>query len=534
MYLVTAEEMRKLDRYVIDVIGISAIVLMENAGREVANEVIALCDRSSSLEKTRSRDEQLKARGRQGEKRRWLVLVGKGNNGGDGLVAARHLSEAGFEVTVVLAEVLADVTEGAWKTDAVIQLEIAINLGIPMLFYPLQSIDWGSYEGIIDGLLGTGSKGAPRDPYANLITEANASGLPIVSIDIPSGLNADTGEVYEPCIQAAHTVALAFLKCGLVQYPGAESAGNVLVRPIGIPERYAEEQGVQTFLLQESLFRERLGVDVELPRKADSNKGTYGHVLIAAGTRQMSGAGLLSSYAALRIGCGLVTWALPNRIVESMIGKLPEIMLRGIADGEQGDWSESSGEEVIQLAEKKAAIVIGPGMGRFSGDSAWLRAIWEGTSCPLVVDADALNMIADAADFASWRSRSAAVILTPHPGEMERLLGVPVHEVQRDRIGLARRYAVQHGVTLVLKGTRTVCATPEGVVYVNTTGNPGMATAGAGDVLAGLLGSLLAQRLTAEQAACLGVYWHGAAGDRASAKRHSAGSLIASDIIEEL
>jgi NAD(P)H-hydrate epimerase len=308
----------------------------------------------------------------------------------------------------------------------------------------------------------------------------------------------------------------------------------VAVRPIGIPERYAEEQGVRTFLLHETLFEERLGVEIELPRKADSNKGTYGHVLVIAGTRQMSGAGWLSSRAAMRAGCGLVSWALPNRLVEPMIGKLPEIMLHGITDKEQGAWTEASSEELIQLAEKKAAIVIGPGIGRFSGDSAWLRDIWEETGCPLVLDADALNIIAKSTDFASWRSRSAAVILTPHPGEMARLLGIPVHEVQRDRIGFARRYAVQHGITLVLKGTRTVCATPEGVVYVNTTGNPGMATAGAGDVLAGMIGSLLAQNLNADQAACLGVYLHGAAGDRAAAKRHSAGSIIASDIIEEL
>jgi hydroxyethylthiazole kinase-like uncharacterized protein yjeF len=534
MYIVTAEEMRKLDRYVIDVIGISAVVLMENAGREVANQVGVFCDRSSTLKTTKSRDGQLKVTGRQRNKRHWLILVGKGNNGGDGLVAARYLIEAGFEVTLVLAEVLAEVTDAASKTDAALQLEIAVRLGIPMLVYPLQSIDWGSYEGIVDGLLGTGSKGAPREPYAGLIREANRSGLPIISIDIPSGLNADTGEVYEPCIQAAHTVALAFLKCGLVLYPGAESAGEITVRSIGIPVRSAAEQGVQTLLLQETLFKERLDLDVELPRKADSNKGTYGHVLVAAGTRQMSGAGLLSSHAALRTGCGLVTWALPNRLVETMIGKLPEIMLRGITDGEQGDWSQASSEELIQWADKKAAMVIGPGMGRFPEDSAWLRVIWEGTSCALVVDADALNMIADATDFASWKGRSAAVILTPHPGEMARMLGISVHEVQRNRIGLARRYAVQHGVTLVLKGTRTVCATPAGVVYVNTTGNPGMATAGAGDVLAGMLGSLLAQGLTAEQAACLGVYLHGAAGDHAAAKRHSAGSLMASDIIEAL
>lgn len=517
MHIVTAEEMRKLDRHVIDVIGIPAVVLMENAGREVANEIQAFSERTKGSSK----------------RPRWLVLVGKGNNGGDGLVAARHLIEAGFEVALVLVEVLADLTDGTWKTDAVLQLEISVRSGIPTLLYPLQSIDWQRYDGIVDGLLGTGSKGAPREPYAALIREANTSGLPIVAIDIPSGLDADTGAIYEPCIRATLTVALAFLKCGLVQYPGVDVAGQVVVSPIGIPAKYADQQDIKTFLLDKQLFRHRFELDISLPRKADSNKGTYGHVLVAAGTRLMSGAGLLCSNAALRTGCGLVSWALPNSMVEPMMGRMPEVMMQGIPDEGQGNWTVASGEQLIHLAEKKAALVIGPGMGRFEQDCAWLRTIWEGTSCPLVVDADALNMIADATDFASWR-RSAAVILTPHPGEMARLLGVPVHEVQRERIGLARRYAVQHRVTLVLKGTRTVCATPEGVVYVNTTGNPGMATAGAGDVLAGMLGSLLAQNLPAEQAASLGVFLHGAAGDRAAAKRHSAGSLIASDIINEL
>jgi hydroxyethylthiazole kinase-like uncharacterized protein yjeF len=520
MYIVTAEEMRNLDRHMIDVIGISAIVLMENAGRAVAHEVQAFCER--------------KPHRVQAEQRRWLVLVGKGNNGGDGLVAARHLSEAGFEVTLVLTEVLAEWTDVTLKTDALLQLEIVIRWGIPTLLYPLQSIDWQRYGGIVDGLLGTGNKGAPREPYASLIDEANASGLPIVAIDIPSGLDASTGAVFEPCIHASLTVALAFLKCGLVQYPGAEAAGDVVVRPIGIPERYAKQHGIHTFLLHEPLFKERFDLDLTLPRKADSNKGTYGHVLIVAGTRHMSGAGLLCSNAALRTGCGLVSWALPRKLLEPMMGRMPEIMLHGIADKDRGDWAEISSDKLIQLADKKAALVIGPGLGRFPQDEVWLRAIWEETRCPLVLDADALNIIADATDFASWQSRDTAVILTPHPGEMARLLDVSVHDVQRDRIGHARRYALQHGVTLVLKGTRTVCATPEGVVYVNTTGNPGMATAGAGDVLAGMLGSLLAQNLTAEQAACLGVYLHGAAGDRAVAKRHSTGSLIASDITAEL
>jgi hydroxyethylthiazole kinase-like uncharacterized protein yjeF len=521
LYIVTSAEMRKLDDVMIRDIGVSAAALLENAGRAVAAEVQAFC--SNTLRETEHR-----------KTNRWIVLAGKGNNGGDGFVAARHLWEAGFDVVVVTAEPERSEAEATVKTEAVLQQEIAARLGITVERYREDAIAWQLYDGVVDALLGTGTKGAPREPYAALIREANASGLPIIAVDIPSGLDADTGVAYEPCIRAKLTVALAFLKCGLVQYPGAETAGQVVVRAIGIPPQLAAQQGIQTLWLDKELISARLGLDPSLPRSADANKGTYGHVLVVAGTRRMSGAGLMCSSAALRTGCGLVSWAMPDSLVDPLLGRMPELMLHGVSDAKRGDWAETSAADIIKLAEHKAALVLGPGLGRFPQDGVWLRAIWDGTKCPLVLDADALNMIADAADFASWGRRAAAVILTPHPGEMARLLGVPVHEVQRDRIALARRYALQHGVTLVLKGARTVCATPEGVVYVNTTGNPGMATAGAGDVLAGMLGSLLAQGLSAEQAASLGVYLHGAAGDRAAAKRCSAGALVASDIIDAL
>ncbi|MDB5053188.1 MAG: yjeF-like protein hydroxyethylthiazole kinaserelated protein [Bacilli bacterium] len=544
MFIVNSEEMRRLDRYIMDVIGISAAALIENAGHEVANEVQVYCENSSENKNESKNREEIKNETKQivkTKKQRWVVFVGKGNNGADGCAAARHLREAGFEVGLVIAEKwnednlhVEKPNDENRRTEAILQQEISVRMGIPSQIYKAGSVQWQQYDGIVDALLGTGSKGAPREPYASMIREINASGLPIISIDIPSGLDADTGAVYEPCIRATVTVALAFLKYGLVQYPGAEIAGEVIVRPIGIPQSIADREGIRTFWMDEQMFFNRFGLDPSLPRSENSHKGTFGHVLIAAGTRHMSGAGLMNSHAALRSGCGLASWIMPKSLVEPMIGRLPELMLIGASDAERGDWSKVPADDVIEPARKKDALVIGSGMGRFPQDGAWLRTIWESTQCPLVLDADALNMIADDPDFASWRRRDASVILTPHPGEMARLLGIPVHEVQRDRIGHARRYAVQHGVTLILKGSHTVCATPEGVVYVNTTGNPGMATAGAGDVLAGMLGSLLAQGLTAEQAASLGVYLHGAAGDRAAAKRHSAGSLLASDIIEAL
>jgi NAD(P)H-hydrate epimerase len=519
MHLVTADEMRRIDRAAIEQIGIPALVLMENAGRAVAEEAMAL-GRGGSGDGAGA-----------GGRSRWIVLAGKGNNGADGVVAARHLAEAGHEPYIVYA---AD--PASFTGEAAVQRDIAAHIGLKTAVYGDAPIDWRRFDGIIDALLGTGSRGAPQGAYAALIREANESGLPIVAVDIPSGLDADTGAAADPCIRAARTVTFAFAKRGLAQHPGAALAGDVVVRPIGIPAALADRLGVRTFALSERTFRERLGVDPALPRAADTHKGTYGHVLVVAGSRPMSGAGLLCARAALRGGCGLVTWAVPDRLVEPLTGRVPEAMLAGVPDAGTGDWSRVPAEAVARLAEGKDALVIGPGLGRWTGGAGWLRELWARVdgALPLVLDADALNLVADAPDFAAWPKRTAPAVFTPHPGEMACLTGVPVSEVQRDRIGAARRYAREHGVALALKGARTVVAGPDGDAYVCATGNPGMATGGAGDVLAGLIGSLLAQGLNAVQAAALGVHLHGAAGDRAAAGRPSAGSLIAGDIIEAL
>ncbi len=513
MYIVSAEQMRKLDQYTIGTIGIPAAVLMENAGRSVAEEVEKLTHRLVGLESHKP----------------WLILVGKGNNGGDGLVAARQLRELGIDAELLYASDPTGLTG-----NALLQRDIAQKLGIPSALFVPGSIVWHQYAGIVDALLGTGTNGAPREPYASLIREANDSKLPIVAVDIPSRLNADTGEVSEPCIRANVTVALAFAKLGLTQFPGSAYAGEVVIRSIGIPERLAREQQVSTYWADQRMFQLRFGLRLPLKREANTHKGTYGHAMVVAGSRKYSGAGLLTALAALRAGAGLVTWALPERMLDAVIGRVPEVMLAGVIDNGMGDWSESSPDEVLQLVEGKDALAIGPGMARFAGDDAWLRKLWSGASCPIVLDADALNMIADAGGLGSWPRRERPAILTPHPGEMARLIGRSVRDVERDRIGLARAYAQQHGVTLVLKGARTVTATPDGDVFVNTTGGPGMATGGAGDVLTGVITSLLAQGLDAGLAAALGVYLHGAAGDRAARIRQSPASLIAGDIIDEL
>lgn len=517
MEFVTAEQMREVDRYTIEQIGIPAIVLMENAGRAIAEEVIKLV--------------MLRKDTLAGE--RWLVLIGKGNNGGDGLVCARHLADAGIPVTLVYA-----VGPDHLSGEAAVQQRIVEALGLPRIVYEDEAIgipDLRSYTGMVDALLGTGAKGAPRGAYASLIAEANASGLPIVAADIPSGLDADTGAVYDPCIQAELTVCLAFLKAGLTQYPGAKAAGEVVVRYIGIPPRLpAGLKGAGGVLTEESLESE-LGLDAGRRREPDGHKGTYGHVLLAAGSLPMSGAGLLAAKAALRAGCGLATWALPASLLPHMLGAVPELMLAPVEGGGTGAWDSAAADEVLRLLAARDVLAVGPGLGRFPGEAAFLRALWEGAPRPLVVDADALGILAAAGGLTAWKRRDAATILTPHPGEMARLAGLTTAEVQRDRIGLARRFATEHGVTLVLKGARSVIAARDGRVYVNLTGHPGMATGGSGDVLTGIIAAMLAQGLDAVQAAAFGVYLHGLAGEQAAAARKgNPASLLAGDIIEAL
>lgn len=540
MYLVTAEQMRRLDGETIQRLGIPAIALMENAGRVIAEEIIALCRRRGG-EGCRnaagwedagkdafqvSADHALTLDNAATE--RWFILVGKGNNGGDGLAAARYLRETGIAVTLVYA-----VPPESLSGEAALQRDAAAAMGLPAVVYGRDRLDFAECSGILDALLGTGAAGAPRGAYAELIAAANSSGKVIVSADIPSGLNADTGETHEPCIHASVTVCLAFLKRGLLQYPGAGAAGHVKVRAIGIPSSLASESGVQVHLLTPEVLHAHLGVDLARQRSPEGHKGTYGHVLLAAGTLRMSGAGLLSARAALRAGCGLVTWALPQKLLPCIIGSAPELMLADVGGNEDGTWQAGSVSELQKLSKERDVLAIGPGLGRFEADTEWLRNLWEGTDCPLVIDADALNILADA-DYKSWASRRHPVILTPHPGEMARLASITTAEVQRDRISLAMGYAKEHGVTLVLKGAHTVIATPEGQAYVNTTGHPGMGTGGAGDVLTGIISSLLAQGLNEAQAAAFGVYLHGLAGERAARQRNNPAAIIAGDIIEAL
>ncbi|QJC53403.1 NAD(P)H-hydrate dehydratase [Paenibacillus albicereus] len=586
MRLASAQEIRKWEQGVMEDGLLTAAALMETAGRALAEAVLRYAGGlpldgpfmerllgsstptalllGSSTPTARSDGDGVAASCRPHagaaqhgtrKPKPWAILVGKGRNGGDGLAAARHLAVAGIEVLAVLAA-----PPDGLQGEALRQHRLAERAGVRSIHYRPGELDWSRFGGIVDALLGTGSSGsAPREPLASLIREANGSGLPILAADLPSGVDPDTGAAAEPAIRAAATITFGLPKRGLAQHPGAELAGEVLVAPLGIALEPAnstdgdafEQEGGDTarssreatsesgsaarpvFLLRPETLRERLSAEPLDRRAADSHKGTYGHVLVAAGTKLMSGAGLLSASAALRAGAGLVTWALPAGVASAAIGLRPELMLAAVPDGGSGDWSDSSPEELAALAEGKDALVLGPGIGRLPG--GWLRRLWERLPprLPLVLDADALNHLA-AEDFTAWPRREGGVVLTPHPGEMARLANRPTADVQRDRIGSAMAYADGHGAVVVLKGARTVIAAPLGAAYVNPTGNAGMATGGTGDVLAGIIGSLLAQGRPAIEAAAIGVWRHGAAGDRAAASRPSPASLIAGDVIEHL
>lgn len=567
MYIVTAEQMRNLDQHTIEQLGIPAMSLMESAGKAIAEEVIAWIGGKQQEQADVPSGPSLKRRSgiRSDEHviphrqhQHWLIPIGKGNNGGDGLVAARYLQDAGIKVTLLYATEPSEL-----GGDAALQRDAAQRSGIPHIVWndswnlpsdgqgdddqhvnssesssaqaASPQTQWQPYTGIIDCLLGTGSKGEPREPYASIIRSANHSGKDIIAADIPSGLNADTGEVAEHCIQAKVTVCLAFLKQGLTQYPGAGNAGDVIVRTIGIPRSVAQNGNMQTHLITDDTLRQVLKIDTERTRAVDGHKGTYGHVMIVGGSLNMSGAGLMASRSALRIGSGLVTWLLPEQLMKHMVGHVPELMMAPVSSDPDGQWTADTVATILEQADKADVLAIGPGLGRFDGDGDWLRQLWEQSEQPLVIDADGLNILAEADGLTQWSRRQAPTILTPHPGEMSRLADIPTKEVQRDRIGLARQFAQEHGVTLVLKGARTVIASPDGRVFVNTTGHPGMATGGSGDVLTGVISGLLGQGLDGIQAAAFGVHLHGHAGDIAALSRPgNPASLLAGDIIEHL
>jgi hydroxyethylthiazole kinase-like uncharacterized protein yjeF len=502
--LLDAETMRMVDRWAIEQRGIGGLDLMERAGAGVTRAI-----------------EQLDPDGPV------CVLCGKGNNGGDGLVVARLLRDAGREVSVICIASPED-----FSGDARVNLERLPGAG-PLR---LDGTPWGDGEPgqpgpalgasrvVVDALLGTGFEGEPRGDAATAIAAINATDASIVSVDIPSGVDASTGAVASEAVRASMTVTFHAHKPGLFIRPGKAHAGTVRRIDIGIPR--GGPIATQIGILKPSVLE---GIPV---RDGESSKFTSGHVIVAGGSLGLSGAPVMCARAAMRSGAGYVTVCVPRSLQPIVAGAgHPELMSRGIAE-EQGGPAPGAVAEVIDAAARGGALALGPGLGRTEGAAAFARELAGKAQLSLVLDADGLN--AHAGSLARLAAREAPTILTPHAGELARVLELTAAEVEAQRLAHARAAAVQAGAVVVLKGSDTIVADPSGLAAVNALSSPALATAGTGDVLSGVIAALLAKGLAPFHAAAAAVHLHARAGVEAARRLGGPDGVIASDVIEAL
>lgn len=504
MFILTTQQMKSIDRRAIKEYGIPGPVLMENAAAALMTSMERFFDGLEGV--------------------RVGIVCGKGNNGGDGLALARRLRVCGIAVRVALLAPFSAV-----KGEAKTNLSILRKMDVEILQSAAQRglsdvVSWSDI--IVDAMLGVGLASPLTGLYAQAVEMINLSGRPVVAVDIPTGIDADTGAVMGAAIKADLTVTMAFLKRGLVLHPGAEHAGTVRVADLGIPTEVIDKEQIRMNLLNRDAVRGVISV-----RPVDAHKGDFGHLMVLAGSPGKAGAAVMAAKGALRSGSGLVSVAAPHGLVPIIQSQLAEAMCVPAGESIEGTLGIGAELELLKAMGRMSACVIGPGISTHYETVQTIRKIVQRLAVPAVIDADGLNALAGFTDM--LRKVRTSLILTPHPGEMARLMGITADEVQKDRITIASTFAMKHRVTLVLKGAATVVATPHGWVFVNSTGNPGMATGGTGDVLSGMIGSFLAQGYSASQAACLGVYLHGLAGDLAAAEKGETG-MIAGDLIEKI
>lgn len=507
MKVVTPVQMREIDSYTISSMGIPGTVLMENAALRVVDEII------KDLGNVKAKN--------------ICLFAGKGNNGGDAFAVARHLYNKGAKVTVFVLANKKDITG-----DARTNLDILEKMGVDTV----EVLDTGKLndmesildraELIVDGIFGTGLKGSVKGFLEEVIRLINNKNAAVLAVDIPSGINGETGEILGTCIKAYKTVTFGFPKLGHFLHPGCEYTGKLIVADISIPESAAQKFGINHFIMDEATLKSLMP-----QRRRNSNKGDYGKIFVITGSRGMTGAGYLAGAAALRTGAGLVYLGVPSSLVSVYDSNLIEAVTIPLEDKNLGYLSKECIPQVIKQLEGMDAVAIGPGIST-KGDAAdVVYNIVKNCSVPMVIDADGINAISK--DVSILRQCKAKVVLTPHPGEMARLLGTCIKDVQKDRVNIARDFSAKWGVVTVLKGSRTIVAAPDGRVYINLSGNSGMATGGTGDVLTGIIAGLIGQGLEPVEASIAGVYLHGLSGDSVANIKGEHG-LIAGDLVEEL
>lgn len=506
-YLVTAEEMRRMDRMAIEEFGIPGLVLMENAGRQAATILLETFSCRASLDVG--------------------VAAGRGNNGGDGFVIARVLASRGCSVTVYVLSSRERITADALKNLVLIEA-----MGIEILWITSEAeliraeTRMSAHDVLVDALLGTGLNQEVRGLYRMGIDILNRSKKPILAVDLPSGLDADTGNPLGCCVQAHTTVTFAFPKIGHLLLPGSQYTGYLHVVDIGIPSVVVDRVAPRHAWLG---IRDFCGV--AQIRHPETHKGKTGHCLLVAGSRGKVGAAGLAARGALRSGVGLLTLACPASIQPVLHGFLMEAMTEALPETPDGALDADALRFLLELAAGKAVLALGPGIGQSEPTVRLVRELVTASPVPLVIDADGLNALAG--DPSLLRLAKHPPVLTPHPGEMARLLGVSVSDVQGDRIGHARKMAEGYGCYIILKGARSLVAFPDGFVYVNPTGNPGMAAAGMGDVLTGMVAGFMAQGYGQQTSCAAAVYLHGLCGDRLARDRGPRG-FFASELADVL
>jgi NAD(P)H-hydrate epimerase len=502
MKIVSAEEMRGIDRATSERFGVPSLTLMENAGAAVAEYVL---EHHASAE-------------------RIVVFCGKGNNGGDGFVAGRRLHERGKKVQVVLLANPADLRGDAAVMfgklpDAAVVVHSSEELKREAIRPSLQG------DLYLDAVLGTGLKPPVSGLYAEAIAIMNASQLPVIAVDIPSGADADAMAEQSGTIARADAI-VTFTAPRPAHVFSSLASGATCVAGIGSPEE-AIVSALQLNVITASDIAPLIG-----PRPAESNKGSYGHVLVVGGSLGKAGSVAMAGMSALRTGAGLSTVATPKSALETVSGFHPELMTEPLPETDAGTISMSARDRIEELAKGKSVIAIGPGISRHPQTSELVRNLVAKLQLPMVVDADGLNAFESRADELNGKDRTLAI--TPHPGEMARLAGLSIPDVQKNRLGVARQFAREHELIVVLKGHRTLVVRPDGEAWVNTTGNPGMATGGTGDILTGLVAGMIAQHPKDAFAAVLAaVHLHGLAGDvmRESVGEHS---MVATDLLRGL
>ncbi len=498
MKIATREIIREIDRKTINEYGIPSLVLMENAGKASANLILNKYIDCNSI----------------------AIICGGGNNGGDGFVIARHLISADRNVKTYITS-----PKSKYNGDAKTNLNSLLKIGGEVIELKEKTLKITKADIQIDAIFGTGLDREVGGFYKKLIKNINSRRKPVVSIDIPSGLDSNTGKPLGIAVKAEATITFIRPKIGMCIHPGVDYVGKLYVADITTPKEL--ESKIKCELLTFDKCKNLLK-----PRRKNTHKGTYGHLLVIAGSKGKSGAAILTTNAAVKSGVGLVTVAIPKGINKAIEKNCIEAMSVSFEETMEGSFGENSLSEIIKvLNDKKSALAIGPGVSTNKETKRLVKQILLKSSKPIVIDADALNIISE--DLSILKKIKADAILTPHPGEMAKLMNISNKDVQDNRVKIAKEFAIMHKCYLVLKGARSIIATPDGDIFINPTGNPGMATGGSGDVLTGIIGSFLAQKYPTLDAAILGTFIHGFAGDIASEKSGENG-ITATDILKNI